>query len=79
MFLLLCEFRRNKYLLQSWRAIYMLKRPYVACVGLIFFGVRAVLGLDAYGLFLQHVLACVHFARKVGVTLGSRLRAPWQR
>ena len=57
----------------------MLKRPYVACVGLIFFGVRAVLGLDAYGLFLQHVLACVHFARKVGVTLGSRLRAPWQR
>ena len=35
----------------------MWEHPFVACVGLTFFGVRGVFGLDACHLFPQHVLA----------------------
>lgn len=36
MFLLLCKFWRNNYLLEYWKAIYMQKCPYIGCMGLIF-------------------------------------------
>ena len=36
-FLSLCEFRGNNYLLLSWRAAYKHEHPYVACMGLIRF------------------------------------------
>ena len=42
-----------------WRAFYKRERPWVACVGLIFFGVRTVTGLGACCLFPQHVLAVI--------------------
>ena len=40
--LFLYDFRRNNFLLWSWRAISMWERPCVACVGLMFFDVSAV-------------------------------------
>ena len=35
-FLLFCEFRRNSYLLWSWRAVFIWECPCIACIILIF-------------------------------------------
>ena len=43
LFFLLYEFRRNSYLLLSWRAAFMWEHLSVACVGLIFFGAEGCL------------------------------------
>ena len=66
----------------------MREHPCVACVDIIFFGVRAVFGFDACHLFPQHVLTIMPLIGDVQVqthscyqegrsTVGSWLWDPW--
>ena len=43
----------------SWRAIFMYTCPYIACVILIFFSVRAVFSMDVCHVFPQCMLAVI--------------------